>query len=156
MLFTLRGIHISFWLFVFWVFLRFWEMRFEVSPLPAWTLPAFVLLVLFGVSVLLSHRLQKRHPLDKKSVLWATVLLVLGTFAWESGLTLYLAGWSGFGNMFTWRFVAGLAIQAVAGFVAAAWLRRTRPPATLPDAVPVSVSAPDAPPQPYSEAGTRW
>ncbi len=150
MLFTLRGIHISFWLFVVWVFLRFWEMRFEVSPLPAWTLPAFVLLALFGVSVLLSHRLQKRHPLDKKSVLWAAALLVLGTFLWECGLTLYLGGWSGFGNMFTWRFLVGLVIQALAGFVAAAWLRRTRPPATLPEPVPGSVIPPAAPPQSYS------
>lgn len=150
MLFTLRGIHISFWLFTFWVFLRFWEMRFEVSPLPAWTLPAFVLLVLFVVSILLSHRLQKRHPLDKKSVLWATALLVLGTFLWECGLTLYLGGWAGFTSMFTWRFLVGLVVQSLAGFVAAAWLRRTRPPVTSPESIASPVTASAVPPQPYS------
>lgn len=141
MIFTLRGIHISFWLFVFWVILRVWELNFEVSPLPAWTLPLFVFLVLFAVATLLSRRLQKRHPLDQKSVLKATVLLVLGTFFWELGLSLYLYGWSRLGEMFTWRFFVGLLVQVLASLAAAVWLRRTRPPLpppepTLPTFVP--------------------
>ncbi len=146
MLFLLRGIHISFWLFVFWVALRVWELNFEVSPLPAWTLPLFVFLVLLAISTLLSRRLQKRHPLDRKNVLKATALLILGTFFWELGLTLYLSGWSRLGDLFTWRFVVGLLVQALASFLAALWLRRTRPPFPPPEPIPpVNLATPSQP-----------
>lgn len=124
MIFPLRAIHISFWLFVAWVLVRVWEMNFEVSPLPAITLPIFVFCVLFGVAFGLGKRLQKRHALDRRHALWSIVLLVGGAAVWELGLTVYLSGWAAWASMFTVRFLIGVAVQTLGIGYAAHVLRK--------------------------------
>lgn len=111
MIFPLRAIHISFWLFVVWLALRVWEMNFEVSPLPALLLPFFVFCLLFGVSFGLGRRLQKRHALDRLHLIWSLILLVVGALIWELGLTIYLSGWSAWSSMFTARLGLGVLVQ---------------------------------------------
>lgn len=114
MRFFLRGLHISFWLFAFWVALRVWELGFEISPLPAWLLPIFVFFVLFGIVYLLARRLFKHCFLDRQTVIQGVLMLVLGAFAWEVGLTLWMNRGAGFWTIFTWRFLVGMAVQVAA------------------------------------------
>ncbi len=130
MTFPLRATHWSVWLFLGWLLLRAWEYGFEVSPLPAWTLPAFVFCVLFVFSYAIGRVLQKHHPLDIVHRAWAMGLLVGGAFIWEWGLTIYSHGWSNMWGMFTWRLGVGMGIQLVAIFLAGTWLR-AHPPTTF-------------------------
>ena len=119
MIFPLRAMHISFWLFAAWVLLRVWELNFEVSPLPAITLPIFVFCVLFGIAFGLGKRLQKRHALDRQHAIWSLVLLLGGAALWELGLTIYLSGWAAWASTFTARFLIGVGVQAIGiGFAA--------------------------------------
>ncbi len=124
MIFFLRGISSSFWLFALWVALRVWEPNFEVSPLPDWTLTVFIFLVLFFISFWFSRRLIKRHLLDQRHILSAIALLVVGAFVWESGLTLYLSGWKGILAMLNWRFVVGIVVEGIGGCVATIYLKK--------------------------------
>lgn len=124
MRFFLRGVHISFWLFVFWVAIRVWELGFEVSPLPAWTLPIFVFFVLFGITYLLGKRLFKHAFIDRRATVNGVILLVVGAFVWELGLTLWMNRWTGFLTIFTWRFLVGMGVQVLAIIYAARRLKQ--------------------------------
>ncbi len=123
-MFSLRALHLSFWLFLAWVVLRVWEMNFEVSPLPAILLPIFVFCVLFALTFGVGYRLQRRHALDQLHLLWSCGLLVVGGFIWELGLTIYLSGWSAWASIFTLRFFIGVLVQTAAILAAGYWLRR--------------------------------
>lgn len=124
MMFPLRALHLSFWLFFAWVILRVWEMNFEVSPLPAILLPIFVFCVLFALAFGVGYRLQRRHALDRLHLLWSCGLLVVGGFFWELGLTIYLSGWGAWASIFTLRFLVGVLVQATAILAAGYWLRQ--------------------------------
>lgn len=128
MIFPLRAVHLGFWLFAGWLALRVWEMNFEVSPLPAWTLPAFVFLVLFLWSFFLGTRLQKKHALDRRHARWAVVLLVLVALLCEIGLTVYLGGWSNWTHTFTRQLWIGMVLQSSAILLAGYRLRRIATP----------------------------
>lgn len=134
MMLFLRGLHLSFWLFASWVVLRVWEPNFEVSPLPDWTLTAFIFLVLALVSFLLGRRLFKRHILDRSFIARGTTYLILGAIIWEIGLTIYLSSWKGVGAMFTWRFLVGIAVQ-VAGILLGAWYLKRKEAREMPEGV---------------------
>ena len=124
MMYFFRGLHLSFWLFVFWVVLRVFEPNFEVSPLPDWALTVFIFLVLFGLSYWLGKRLLKQRLIDRQTVLTSVVLMVVGAFFWEMGLTIYLSGWRAIQAMFVWRFVVGMIVQSVGILFAAKILKR--------------------------------
>lgn len=132
MIFPLRAMHISFWLFAAWLVLRVWEMNFEVSPLPAILLPIFVFCMLFGVSFGLGRRLQKRHALDRMHLVWSLILLVVGALMWELGLTIYLSGWSAWLSMFTTRLGIGVLVQLF-GIALAGYQLRKRAERQLPE-----------------------
>ncbi len=132
MIFPLRAIHISFWLFAAWVLVRVWEMNFEVSPLPAITLPIFVFCVLFGIAFGLGRRLQKRHALDRRHAVWSVALLVGGAAVWEIGLTVYLSGWAAWASLFTVRFLIGAVVQTL-GIGYAAYRLRKRAERQIPE-----------------------
>lgn len=124
MIFFLRGMHLSFWLFALWVVLRVWEPNFEVSPLPDWTLTVFIFLMLFVISTWLSKWLLKHHLLDQKHLIGAIALLVGGALVWELGLTLYLSGTKGMVAMFNWRFLVGMIVEIMGACVAALYLKK--------------------------------
>ena len=123
MIFPLRAIHLSFWLFVAWLVLRVWAMNFEVSPLPTWTLQAFIFLMLFSVAFLLGKRAQAPHPLDAIHRAWALGLLVGSALLWEFGLTIYMNGWSAVSTLFTQQLMIGTFVELLAIFLAGTWLR---------------------------------
>ena len=124
MMFPIRALHLSIWLFIGWLLLRVWEMNFEVSPLPAWTLPAFVYLVLCIWTALLAWRLQQKHPLDHRHGIWSVALLVGGALAGEIGLTIFLDGWSAWSAVFSAQLFIGILIQVVTIACVGLWLRR--------------------------------
>lgn len=123
MIFFLRGMHMSFWLFVFWVALRVWEPNFEVSPLPDWTLTAFIFLVLFLLAFWFGKRLLRNHLIDTKNTIKAMAFLIVGAFVWELGLTVYLGGWRAIPAIFVWRFVVGMGVELLAILAASHYLR---------------------------------
>lgn len=138
MIFPLRALHISFWLFVAWLGLRVWEMNFEVSPLPAILLPIFVFFVLFSVSFGLGRRLQKRHILDRMHLLWSIVLLVVGALVWELGLTVYLSGWKAWSSMFTARLGIGVLVECL-GIALAGYQLRKHAERQIPEGLSPSI-----------------
>lgn len=119
-MFILRALFQSLWIFLLFLVVRVWELNFEVSPLPAWTLVAFVYLVFFFITFFFARRSLKKTELASRRAAWIAGIFVLGTTFWEVGLALILPGgnWESVKAVFTGRYVLGLLVMVAAVFIA--------------------------------------
>lgn len=136
-----RALLKSVWLFLAWLLIRVWEQRFEVSPLPVWTLTAFVYLVLLLVAFLLAYRLFRHEEVHTHAVTVGMGTMLIGALGWEMGLLVWLPGgsWSAVSTLLTWGTMGALLAEMIGIAVAASYLhhRQAVQAALLAEDLPV-------------------
>ncbi len=151
-MFILRALFQSLWIFLLFLVIRVWELNFEVSPLPAWTLVAFVYLVFFFITFFFARRSLKKTELASHRAAWIAGIFILGTTFWEIGLALILPGgdWESVRSVFTGRYFLVLGLMVAAVFIARSRLAHLRERAKDEEELH-GTTAPVAPPSPQEE-----